>query len=105
MLLFSNCRSMFGKFKKIKSIDILKEYHHEFVCVSGRPPVGVVWKFGEGVPAQVSSSSSDRGSQLRRPSKNIPCISSRRDVNISKLNENNSPFGICIEEFNHRTLV
>ncbi|GFT06559.1 hypothetical protein TNCV_3356751 [Trichonephila clavipes] len=26
------------------------------------PPVGVVWKFGEGVPAQVSSSSLDHGS-------------------------------------------
>ncbi|GBM67316.1 hypothetical protein AVEN_55053-1, partial [Araneus ventricosus] len=30
-----------------------------------RPPTGVVWKFGEEVPAQVSSSSSDRSSILR----------------------------------------
>ncbi|GBM66513.1 hypothetical protein AVEN_252276-1 [Araneus ventricosus] len=33
-----------------------------------RPPVGVVRKFGEGMPAQVSSSTSDRGSKLRGPS-------------------------------------
>ncbi|GFX93922.1 hypothetical protein TNCV_3412851 [Trichonephila clavipes] len=29
------------------------------------PPVGVVWKLGEGVPSQVSSSSLDYGSKLR----------------------------------------
>ncbi|GBM70012.1 hypothetical protein AVEN_248830-1 [Araneus ventricosus] len=34
-----------------------------------RPPVCVVRKSGEGVPAQVSSSSSDLGSNLRGPSK------------------------------------
>ncbi|GBO10014.1 hypothetical protein AVEN_139518-1 [Araneus ventricosus] len=26
-----------------------------------RPPVGVTWEFGEGMPGQMSSSSSDRG--------------------------------------------
>ncbi|GFW82930.1 hypothetical protein TNCV_2209821 [Trichonephila clavipes] len=33
-----------------------------------RPPVGVVWELGEGVPAQVSSTSLDHGSKLRGPS-------------------------------------
>ncbi|GBN41661.1 hypothetical protein AVEN_118155-1 [Araneus ventricosus] len=33
-------------------------------------------KFGEGAPAQVSSSSSDRGSKLRGPSQNIPRVAS-----------------------------
>ncbi|GBL88461.1 hypothetical protein AVEN_159060-1 [Araneus ventricosus] len=51
-----------------------------------RPPAGVVWKFGEGVPAQVSSSSSDSGSKLRDPSQNIPFVASKRDANITKLN-------------------
>ncbi|GBL93254.1 hypothetical protein AVEN_42691-1 [Araneus ventricosus] len=31
-------------------------------------------RFGEGVPAQVSSSSSDRGSKLRGPSRNSPVL-------------------------------
>ncbi|GBM94050.1 hypothetical protein AVEN_124551-1 [Araneus ventricosus] len=34
-----------------------------------RPPAGVVEKVGEGMPAEVSSSSSDRGSNLRGPYK------------------------------------
>ncbi|GFV86010.1 hypothetical protein TNCV_203901 [Trichonephila clavipes] len=34
-----------------------------------RPPNGVVWELGDGVPAQVSSSTSlDHGSTLRGPS-------------------------------------
>ncbi|GFX28968.1 hypothetical protein TNCV_3030111 [Trichonephila clavipes] len=33
-----------------------------------RAPVGVVWELGEGLPAQVSSSSLDHGSKLRDPS-------------------------------------
>ncbi|GBL92177.1 hypothetical protein AVEN_91518-1 [Araneus ventricosus] len=45
---------------------------------------GVAWKFGEGVPAQVSSSSSDRGSKLRGSSQNSPHVASKRDVNITK---------------------
>ncbi|GBN78841.1 hypothetical protein AVEN_200166-1 [Araneus ventricosus] len=36
-----------------------------------------------GVPAQVSSSSSDRGSKLRGPSQNSPRVASERDVNIT----------------------
>ncbi|GBN99745.1 hypothetical protein AVEN_45548-1 [Araneus ventricosus] len=51
-----------------------------------RPPVGVVRNFGEGVPAQVSSSSSDRGSKLRGSSQNSPRVASKRHVNITKLN-------------------
>ncbi|GBM55721.1 hypothetical protein AVEN_196616-1 [Araneus ventricosus] len=51
-----------------------------------RPPVGVAWKFGEGVPVQVSSSSSDRGSKLRGPFQNSPRVDSKRYVNIIKLN-------------------
>ncbi|GFS52467.1 hypothetical protein TNCV_4851401 [Trichonephila clavipes] len=35
-----------------------------------RPPVTVVWWLGEGMPAQVSSSSLDDGSELRGPSPN-----------------------------------
>ncbi|GBM92980.1 hypothetical protein AVEN_190073-1 [Araneus ventricosus] len=37
--------------------------HAKSYVVAKRPPVGVAWKFGEGVPAQVSSLSSDRGSK------------------------------------------
>ncbi|GFX49104.1 hypothetical protein TNCV_3077221 [Trichonephila clavipes] len=33
-----------------------------------RPPISVVWKLEEGVPAQVSSTSLDHGSKLRDPS-------------------------------------
>ncbi|GBM76070.1 hypothetical protein AVEN_167490-1 [Araneus ventricosus] len=40
-----------------------------------------------GVPAQVSSSSSDRGSKLRGPSQNSPRVASKRDVNITKTQE------------------
>ncbi|GBL85830.1 hypothetical protein AVEN_63163-1 [Araneus ventricosus] len=52
--------------------------------VAKRPPAGVAWKFGERVPAQASSSSSDRGSKLRGPSQNSPCVAFKRDVNITK---------------------
>ncbi|GBM37110.1 hypothetical protein AVEN_103213-1 [Araneus ventricosus] len=38
------------------------------------PPAGVMRKFGEGMPAQVSSSSSDRGSKLRGPAQNSPRV-------------------------------
>ncbi|GBM18459.1 hypothetical protein AVEN_66819-1 [Araneus ventricosus] len=48
--------------------------HVKSYVVVKRPPVGVAWKFGEGVPAQVSSSSSDRGSKLRGPSQNSPRV-------------------------------
>ncbi|GBN44597.1 hypothetical protein AVEN_190989-1 [Araneus ventricosus] len=60
--------------------------HVKSYVVAKRLPVGVAWKFGKGVPAQVSSSSSDRGSKLRGPSQNSPRVAAKRDVNITKLN-------------------
>ncbi|GBN08657.1 hypothetical protein AVEN_257547-1 [Araneus ventricosus] len=60
--------------------------HVKSYVVAKCPPVGVAWKFGEGVPAQKSSSSSDCGSKLRGPSQNSPRVASKRDVNITKLN-------------------
>ncbi|GBM95470.1 hypothetical protein AVEN_213838-1 [Araneus ventricosus] len=50
-----------------------------------RPPAGVMRKFGNWVPAQVSYSLSDCGSKLRDPSQNIPSVASKRDVNKTKL--------------------
>ncbi|GBM35266.1 hypothetical protein AVEN_45532-1 [Araneus ventricosus] len=44
------------------------------------PPAGAARKLGEGVPAQVSSSSFDRGSKLRGPSQNIPRVVSKWDA-------------------------
>ncbi|GBM29887.1 hypothetical protein AVEN_246451-1 [Araneus ventricosus] len=58
--------------------------HAKSYVVAERPPAGVAWKLGEGVPAQVSSS--DRGSKLRGPSQNSPRVASKRDVNISNPN-------------------
>ncbi|GBN82277.1 hypothetical protein AVEN_55476-1 [Araneus ventricosus] len=57
--------------------------HAKSYVVAKRPPVGVVWKLGEGVPAQASSSPSDRGSKLRGPSLNSPRVASKRDVNLT----------------------
>ncbi|GBN09896.1 hypothetical protein AVEN_257464-1 [Araneus ventricosus] len=37
-------------------------------AVAKRPPVGEAWKFGDGVPAQMASSSSDCGEQSSWPS-------------------------------------
>ncbi|GBN07393.1 hypothetical protein AVEN_10064-1, partial [Araneus ventricosus] len=65
--------------------------HAKSYVVAKRPPAGVAWKLGEGVPAQVPSSSSDRGSKLRGPSQNSPRVASKQDVNITKLN---SPFQV-----------
>ncbi|GBO32488.1 hypothetical protein AVEN_74592-1 [Araneus ventricosus] len=53
------------------------------------PPAGVVRKFGEEVPPQVSSP--DRGSKLRVPSQNILSVASKRDVNVTKLKPSNCP--------------
>ncbi|GBL80835.1 hypothetical protein AVEN_26261-1 [Araneus ventricosus] len=39
-----------------------------------RPPTGVVRSLERGVPAQASSSLSDRGSKLRGPSQNSPRV-------------------------------
>ncbi|GBM52283.1 hypothetical protein AVEN_190697-1, partial [Araneus ventricosus] len=47
--------------------------------------VGMVWKFGEGVPVQVSSSSSHRGSKLQGPSQNSPHVASKWDDDMIKL--------------------
>ncbi|GBM33317.1 hypothetical protein AVEN_101644-1 [Araneus ventricosus] len=55
--------------------------HVKSYVVAKHPAVDVTWKFGEGVPAQVSSSS-DRGSKLRGPSQNSPRVASELDVNI-----------------------
>ncbi|GBL97477.1 hypothetical protein AVEN_162939-1 [Araneus ventricosus] len=57
--------------------------HAKSYVVAKRPPVGVARKLGEGVPAQVSSSSSDHGSKLRVPSLNSPRVASKRDVNAT----------------------
>ncbi|GBN94213.1 hypothetical protein AVEN_116142-1 [Araneus ventricosus] len=56
--------------------------HIKSCVVAKRPPVGLVWKLGEGVSAQVSSS--DRISKLRGPPQNRPRVASKRDVNITK---------------------
>ncbi|GBM98997.1 hypothetical protein AVEN_133369-1 [Araneus ventricosus] len=55
-------------------------------------PAGVVLKFGEGVPAQVSSSSSDSDSKLQGPSQNSPRIASKRVADITKLRKNTIHF-------------
>ncbi|GBL64297.1 hypothetical protein AVEN_79703-1 [Araneus ventricosus] len=46
---------------------VLGLLHVKSRVVAKLPPVGVAWKFGEGVPAQVSSES-DRSLKLRGPS-------------------------------------
>ncbi|GBL78800.1 hypothetical protein AVEN_65334-1 [Araneus ventricosus] len=56
-----------------------------YVGVKGSP-AGLLRKFREGVPAQASSSSSERGSKLRGPSQNSSSVASKRDVNVNKLN-------------------
>ncbi|GBO14868.1 hypothetical protein AVEN_154211-1 [Araneus ventricosus] len=53
---------------------------------SGSKPAGFGRKVGEGAPAQESSSSSDLGSKFRGPSQNIPRVASKRDINVTKLN-------------------
>ncbi|GBN51751.1 hypothetical protein AVEN_55025-1 [Araneus ventricosus] len=57
--------------------------HAKSYVVAKCPPIGVAQKFGEGVPAQVSSLSSDCGSKLRGPSLNSPHVASKRDVNLT----------------------
>ncbi|GBO04623.1 hypothetical protein AVEN_172398-1 [Araneus ventricosus] len=64
--------------------------HPKSYVVAKRPPVGGVRKLGEGVRAQVSSSSSDLGSKLRGPSQNRPRVASKWNViYITKLNLSN----------------
>ncbi|GBN70335.1 hypothetical protein AVEN_217677-1 [Araneus ventricosus] len=48
--------------------------HAKSYLVAKFPPVGVARKLGEGVPAQVSSLSSDGGSKLREPTPNSPRV-------------------------------
>ncbi|GBM22521.1 hypothetical protein AVEN_160058-1 [Araneus ventricosus] len=57
--------------------------HAKSYVVAKRPPVGEAWNVGEGLPAQASSSSSDRGSKSRAPSQNSLRVASKRDVNIT----------------------
>ncbi|GBL95937.1 hypothetical protein AVEN_221025-1, partial [Araneus ventricosus] len=56
--------------------------HAKSYVVAKHPPVGVAQKFGERVPARMSSSLSDRCSKLRGPSLNIPRVASKRDANL-----------------------
>ncbi|GBM03249.1 hypothetical protein AVEN_129108-1 [Araneus ventricosus] len=57
--------------------------HAKSYVVAKRPPVGEAWNVGEWVPAQASSSSSDRGSKSQAPSQNSLRVASKRDVNIT----------------------
>ncbi|GBN46725.1 hypothetical protein AVEN_264906-1 [Araneus ventricosus] len=57
--------------------------HAKSYVAAKRPPVDVERKFGEGMPARVSSSSSDRGSKLQGPSLNSPRLATKRDVNLT----------------------
>ncbi|GBM29121.1 hypothetical protein AVEN_40131-1 [Araneus ventricosus] len=50
-----------------------------------RPRTGVLQKFSDWVRAQASSSSSDRCSKFRGRSQNNPRVSSKRNVDITKL--------------------
>ncbi|GBN42107.1 hypothetical protein AVEN_146484-1 [Araneus ventricosus] len=59
--------------------------HAKAYVVAKRPPVGVAWMSGDGVAAQASSSSPDRGSKSRGPSQNSPRVASKRYVNATKL--------------------
>ncbi|GBM77801.1 hypothetical protein AVEN_142160-1 [Araneus ventricosus] len=51
-----------------------------------RPPSGLMRRIREGMPTQVSSSLSAFGSKLRNLSQNSPCVTSKRDINRTKLN-------------------
>ncbi|GBN42894.1 hypothetical protein AVEN_136075-1 [Araneus ventricosus] len=57
-----------------------------YIVVAKRPPVGVVRKLGEGVPAQVSPSSFDSSSKLRGPYQNTCRAASERSDRITELN-------------------
>ncbi|GBO44666.1 hypothetical protein AVEN_167398-1 [Araneus ventricosus] len=57
--------------------------HAKSYVVAKRPPVGVRGSLERGVPAQVSSSSSDCGSELRGPSLSSPRVAIKRDVNLT----------------------
>ncbi|GBO12706.1 hypothetical protein AVEN_39594-1 [Araneus ventricosus] len=55
------------------------------------PTAGVVRKFEDWLLAQMSSSSSDRGSKLRGLSKTNSRVASKWDVNITKLSSESIP--------------
>ncbi|GBM00525.1 hypothetical protein AVEN_77339-1 [Araneus ventricosus] len=65
--------------------------HVKSYVVVKRSYAGVVYKFGDRVPAQVWSLSTDRGSKLRGPSQNRPLVTSKRELNIIKLNPSVKP--------------
>ncbi|GBM10170.1 hypothetical protein AVEN_258770-1 [Araneus ventricosus] len=73
----------------IRSAFYVVLWHAKSYVVAKLRPAGVMWMSGEGVPAQMYCSSSDRGSKLQDSSQNSPCVASKRDVNIIKLNETN----------------
>ncbi|GBM45030.1 hypothetical protein AVEN_98880-1 [Araneus ventricosus] len=77
--------------------------HVKSYVVAKRPPVGVACKFGKGVLAQVSSSSSGRRSKLRGSSQNSPRVASKREVNITK--PTTSTLYPCIDGLPHLVLV
>ncbi|GBN21674.1 hypothetical protein AVEN_104366-1 [Araneus ventricosus] len=56
-------------------------------------PAGVLRELGEGLPPQVPSFSSDRGSKLRDPSQNSSRHASKWDVNITKLTRGGQDLG------------
>ncbi|GFW69304.1 hypothetical protein TNCV_486531 [Trichonephila clavipes] len=58
-----------------------------------RPPVGEVWRLGEGVPDQVSSSSLDHSSELRGPSPNAPLTAILQSKTVSIANASCTPIG------------
>ncbi|GBN07941.1 hypothetical protein AVEN_10612-1 [Araneus ventricosus] len=75
----------FGRGRGSKVCQGSKPYSTEDHCtgyctLNHTLPAGKVWKFGEGVPTKVSSSSSDRASILRGPSQNNPCVVSKRGL-------------------------
>ncbi|GBM99899.1 hypothetical protein AVEN_188416-1 [Araneus ventricosus] len=66
--------------------DIYKCLTYVNLLMIERLPAGVVRKFGNWVPVQVSSSSSDHSSELRGPYRNFPRVASKRNLNLSKPN-------------------
>ncbi|GBN30634.1 hypothetical protein AVEN_118870-1 [Araneus ventricosus] len=78
-----NLDTIFRRISLLNKFDAELQKYFEFELVPFPLSVGVACKFGEGVPAQVSSSSSDRGSKLRGPSQNSPRVASKLDVNIT----------------------
>ncbi|GBM79800.1 hypothetical protein AVEN_29262-1 [Araneus ventricosus] len=70
------------KFRRVLGLFQVKSFSEDQMSSPG-----VLRNFGEGVPAQVLSKSSDRGSKLGAPSQNSPPAASKCDLNITKLRE------------------